>query len=54
MKIGSYIHDGTTSYGVKTDEGIVDLGKRLGDQYPDLPTLLKGFALGEAVKASKD
>ena len=46
MKIGSYIHDGTTSYGVKTDEGIVDLGKRLGDQYPDLPTLLKGFALG--------
>jgi len=54
MKIGSYIHDGTASYGVKTDEGIVDLGKRLGDQYPDLPTLLKGFALGEAVKAIKE
>ena len=53
MKIGSYIHEGMTSYGVRTsDGGIVDLRRRLEDRYPDLPTLLKAFALGEAEAVS--
>jgi len=46
MKIGSYIYNGKASYGVKLDDGIVDLGRRLGKFYPDLPTLIKAFALG--------
>ena len=54
MKIGSYIYDGRASYGVKLEKGIFDLGQRLGKKYPDLPTLLKAFALGEAAKISKD
>lgn len=54
MKIGSYIYNGKASYGVKLDDGIVDLGRRLGKFYPDLPTLIKAFALGEAAEASQN
>ena len=54
MKIGSYIYNGKASYGVKLDDGIVDLGRRLGKFYPDLPTLIKAFALGEAVEACRN
>jgi 2-keto-4-pentenoate hydratase/2-oxohepta-3-ene-1,7-dioic acid hydratase in catechol pathway len=54
MKIGSYIYNGKASYGVKLDDGIVDLGLRLGKFYPDLPTLIKAFALGEAAEASRN
>ena len=54
MKIGSYIYNGKASYGVKLDDGIVDLGRRLGKFYPDLPTLIKAFALGEAAEASRN
>lgn len=54
MKIGSYIYNGKASYGVKIDDGIVDLGRRLGKIYPDLPTLIKAFALGEAAEACRN
>ena len=54
MKIGSYIYNGKASYGVKLDDGIVDLGRRLGKFYPDLPTLIKAFALGEAEEESRN
>ena len=54
MKIGSYIYNGKASYGVKVDDGIVDLGRRLGKFYPDLPTLIKAFALGEAEEESRN
>ena len=40
MKIGSYIVEGMASYGVKTNEGIVDLRKRMGDKYADLLSVL--------------
>lgn len=54
MKIGSYIYKGKTSYGVRTEKGIVDLGKRLGNKYKDFPTLLKAFALGEVEEIVKN
>ncbi len=54
MKIGSYIYNGKASYGVKLDDGVVDLGRRLGKFYPDLPTLIKAFALGEAAEVSQN
>lgn len=48
MKIGSYIVGGKTSYGVRVEDGIIDLGRRLGDKYADLLAVLKAFALDEA------
>ena len=52
MKIGSYIQGGRPSYGVLAGGGIVDLGRRLGDKYPDLLACLKAFALDEAMAAA--
>lgn len=48
MKLASYIHKGKRSYGIVTAEGVVDLGKRLGDRYIDLKALLQGNGLTEA------
>ena len=53
MKIGSYIVEGMASYGVKTNEGIVDLRKRMGDKYADLLSVLRAFALDEVASAAK-
>ena len=52
MKIGSYKRDGQDGYGVFTDDGIVDLGPRIGSKYPDLLSLLQADALGEAAGAA--
>ena len=53
MKIGSYIVEGMASYGVKTNEGIVDLRERMGDKYADLLSVLRAFALDEVASAAK-
>ncbi|WP_413730275.1 fumarylacetoacetate hydrolase family protein [Sodalis sp. RH22] len=45
MKLASYLHQGTKSYGIVTPGGIVDLGRRFGQRYPDLKALLAGNAL---------
>ena len=47
MKIGSYLYRGKPSYGALTDDGIVDLGSRLGGRFPDLLSVLKANALNE-------
>jgi 2-keto-4-pentenoate hydratase/2-oxohepta-3-ene-1,7-dioic acid hydratase in catechol pathway len=47
MKLASYRWNGTASFGIVTDEGIVDLGRRLAD-VPDLRALL---ALGPPAAA---
>ncbi len=47
MQIGSYIYRGEPSYGVLVDGGIVDLGSRVGDKFPDLLSVLKAGALDE-------
>ena len=52
MKIGSYIYKGKTSYGVEVQDGIFDLGSRIGDKYPNLQILIRSFALAEANKLS--
>ncbi|MDR6585203.1 hypothetical protein HBH1_04504 [Herbaspirillum sp. BH-1] len=36
------------SYGIATDQGIVDIGARLRDRYPDLKALLAGNAIDAA------
>ena len=40
MKLASYIKNGNHSYGVMTDNGIIDLGGPLGGQFADLKSLL--------------
>ncbi|HHP0432791.1 TPA: fumarylacetoacetate hydrolase family protein, partial [Cronobacter sakazakii] len=48
MKLASYLHQGRRSYGIVTDNGVVDLGARLGAHYADLKTLLARDALEQA------
>ncbi|MFB1115420.1 FAA hydrolase family protein, partial [Dickeya dadantii] len=48
MKLASYRHHGKNSYGIHTPAGLIDLGSRLGDRYPDLKALLAGDALQDA------
>jgi 2-keto-4-pentenoate hydratase/2-oxohepta-3-ene-1,7-dioic acid hydratase in catechol pathway len=38
------------SYGAVVDQGIVDLGRRLGNRFPDLKALIAGNGFGEAAK----
>jgi 2-keto-4-pentenoate hydratase/2-oxohepta-3-ene-1,7-dioic acid hydratase in catechol pathway len=53
MKIATYTHRGSQSYGIVTASGIVDLGKRIGSTYPSLLSLLEKGALGEARHAAE-
>ncbi len=45
MKLCSYTLDNIDSYGVINEKGIVDLGSRIGDQYPTLVNLIENDAL---------
>jgi len=48
MKLATYLYRNEESYGVIVDDGIVDLGRRMGDVYPDLKSLLEGDGLDDA------
>ena len=45
MKIASYLHQGTRSYGIVKPQGIIDLGSRLNLRFPDLKSLLEAGEL---------
>jgi len=47
MRIVSFAHDERRSFGVLTDGGIVDAGRRLGDRYGTLRELLAAGAITE-------
>jgi 2-keto-4-pentenoate hydratase/2-oxohepta-3-ene-1,7-dioic acid hydratase in catechol pathway len=51
MKLATFSHGGKTSFGAVVGDGIIDLGKKLGDRYPDLRSLLKGDGLAAAKSA---
>src|SRR2546425_8263260 len=53
MKLASYRTSKGAGYGVVTDDGIVDLTRRLRKKYPDLRALLAGGALTQAEKIAK-
>src|SRR5712691_11782097 len=53
MKLASYRTSKGAGYGIVTDDGIVDLTRRLGKKYPDLRALLAGGALAQAEKIAK-
>ena len=50
MKLSSYQTAQGESYGIVTAKGIVDLKRYLGNQYPDLKSLIAGNALAQAVQ----
>ena len=49
MKLISFTAAGRSSYGVVVGDGIVDLGRRLGERCPTLRTAVAGGAIGGAV-----
>jgi len=50
MKLSSYKTAQGASYGIVTPKGVVDLKRYLGNQYPDLKSLIAGNALSQAVQ----
>jgi len=40
MRLASFSHGGRASYGVVVGDGLIDVGKLIGAQYPDLKALL--------------
>jgi 2-keto-4-pentenoate hydratase/2-oxohepta-3-ene-1,7-dioic acid hydratase in catechol pathway len=48
MRLASFRGTNGSTYGLVTDQGIIDLGRRLGARYPDLRALIAGHALDEA------
>ncbi|RLL21806.1 fumarylacetoacetate hydrolase family protein [Acinetobacter chengduensis] len=45
MKLASFTHSGKESYGVYTDDGIIDLKPQFGSEFPDLKSALGEKAL---------
>jgi len=52
MRLASFRTAQGASYGAVTSQGIVDLGRRLGNRYSDLRTLLEKNGIEEARKAA--
>jgi 2-keto-4-pentenoate hydratase/2-oxohepta-3-ene-1,7-dioic acid hydratase in catechol pathway len=48
MRLASFRGANGPTYGLVTERGVVDLGRRLGAHYPDLRALIAGDALDEA------
>lgn len=48
MKLASFLYQGKRSYGIVQADGVIDLGRRLGDRYNDLKALLQGNGLAQA------
>jgi 2-keto-4-pentenoate hydratase/2-oxohepta-3-ene-1,7-dioic acid hydratase in catechol pathway len=51
MRIATYTHRGNKSYGALVSSGIVDLGRRIGNQFPSLLALLEKGGLDAARRA---
>ncbi|MGH8676150.1 MAG: fumarylacetoacetate hydrolase family protein, partial [Burkholderiales bacterium] len=50
MKLLSYVAKGKASYGALAGDGVVDLGARLGKDFPTLRDLIAGDALRRAAE----
>ena len=53
MKIASYSHDGTATYGVVDGGGLIDMAPRLGAKYPTLKSVIEAGALLDAEDAAQ-
>tara|TARA_B100000315_G_scaffold146048_1_gene134903 strand:+ start:3196 stop:4062 length:867 start_codon:yes stop_codon:yes gene_type:complete len=54
MKIASFEKAGKSSYGVVADDGIIDMGARLGGDYPALINVLQADAIEKVSAAAAD
>ena len=54
MKLVSFITARRPSYGVVTDGGVIDLGRRFGDRWPTLRTLLAAGSLRDVEGAARN
>jgi len=54
MKLATFKTAKGTSYGAVAGNGIVDLGKRLGNKYPDLKSLIAKGGIEEAKKLASE
>ena len=54
MKLVSFAAAGRNSYGAVVGDGIVDLGRRLGDRWPTLRSAIAANALGQLASEAKD
>ena len=54
MKLATFSTAKGASYGAVVDSGIVDLGRRLGNRFPDLKALIAANAFAEANKHLKE
>jgi len=52
MRLVTYRFKDRTTYGAVAGDGIVDLGRRIGQKYPDIKAVLAAGALAEAAKAA--
>ncbi len=52
MRIASFERNGTPSYGVVSDDRLIDVGSRLRSRYPDLRAVLAADALPELQSAA--
>lgn len=52
MRLMSFEQAGKASYGVATDKGVIDLGARIGGEYPTLLSVIEGGAFAAAEKAA--
>src|SRR3954469_25284291 len=50
MRLATFSTAQGTSYGIVTGKGIVDLKRYIGNQYPDLLSLIAGNGYAEAAK----
>jgi 2-keto-4-pentenoate hydratase/2-oxohepta-3-ene-1,7-dioic acid hydratase in catechol pathway len=53
MKLISFLHQGTPSYGIVTGDDVLDLTPILGAQAPDLKALIANDLLGAAAEAAR-
>lgn len=52
MRLASFIADGHATYGIVTDDGVIDLSRRMGDEWPDLRSVILSGAIGRAAAYS--
>ena len=52
MKLVLFVSANRPGYGLVKDDGVIDLGRRLGERLPTLRALLAAGALSEAERTS--
>ena len=53
MKLATFEVNGRVSYGIATETGAVDVGSRLGDQFPDLRSMIAAGQINRLVGSSR-